>query len=371
MPMRIAIDARLNAYREGGIAEYTRRMVTELARLESPERYLILEHIKAQTSLIPEGARHLKRVRVFTPPHHRFERTALALELVRIRPRILHSPDFIPPRFGSRHFVITVHDLNFLHFPQFQTPDSLAYYKGNIQQAVDQADCILADSEATRRDLHQMLGTPLEKIKVHLLGVPENFRPLAPEQVNAFRARYHLPREYILFVGTFEPRKNLPGLLKAYQQLRQTMPDAPPLVIAGRRGWLFESIFEQVTTLGLRDQVRWLEDVPSADLPALYNAASVLTLPSFYEGFGFPVLEAMACGIPTVASDRGSLPEVAGDTGILIDPDQADQIAEALHLALTDSTFRARSSAAGLARAGQFTWERTAQVVLEVYRRLG
>lgn len=369
--MRIAIDARLNAYREGGIAEYTRRIVTELARLESPEVYLILEHAKTQISLIPSGSKRLRRIRVFTPPHHRFERTALALELLRVHPRILHSPDFIPPRFGARHYVITVHDLNFLHFPQFQTPDSLAYYKGNIQRAVDQAAYILADSEATRHDLHHMLGTPLEKIKVHLLGVPEQFHPLPQEQVQSFRVRYHLPREYILFVGTFEPRKNLPGLLSAYHTLRQTMPDAPPLVIAGRRGWLYESIFEQVTALGLRDQVRWLEDVPSADLPTLYNAASVLTLPSFYEGFGFPVLEAMACGIPTVASDRGSLPEVAGDTGILVNPDQPDQIAEALHLALTDSTFRAWSSAAGLARAGQFTWERTAQVVLEVYRNLG
>lgn len=369
--MRIAIDARLNAYREGGIAEYTRRIVTELSRLDSPEMYLILEHAKTQTSLIPVGVKGMKAIRVFTPPHHRFERTAFALEVTRTRPRILHSPDFIPPRFGARHYVITVHDLNFLHFPQFQTPDSLAYYKGNIQQAVNQADCILADSEATRRDLHHMLNTPLEKIKVHLLGVPENFRPLPQEQVDAFRVRYHLPREYILFVGTFEPRKNLPGLLNAYQQLHQIMPDAPPLVIAGRRGWLFESIFEQVTSLGLRDQVRWLEDVPAADLPSLYNAASVLTLPSFYEGFGFPVLEAMACSIPTVASDRGSLPEVAGDTGILINPDHPDQIAEALHLALTDSTFRARSSAAGLVRAGQFTWARTAQVVSEVYRSLG
>jgi glycosyltransferase involved in cell wall biosynthesis len=148
------------------------------------------------------------------------------------------------------------------------------------------------------------------------------------------------------------------------------MPDAPPLVIAGRRGWLYESIFQKVADLRLAERVKWLEDLPPADLPVVYNGAAALVAPSFYEGFGLTALEAMACGVPTVVSNRGSLPEVAGDTGLLIDPDRPDSLVDALRRALTDDTWRQHSRAAGLARAATFTWRRTARTVLSVYRRV-
>lgn len=139
-----------------------------------------------------------------------------------------------------------------------------------------------------------------------------------------------MPRGCVLFVGTFEPRKNIGGLLEAYALLRQKLPDVPPLVLVGRRGWLYQTLFERAAALRLTDRLIWLEDLPAEELPALYNGASVLVLPSFYEGFGFPPLEAMACGTPTVVSARGSLPEVVGEAGLLIDPDQPESIADAL-----------------------------------------
>jgi glycosyltransferase involved in cell wall biosynthesis len=363
---RVGLDARLNAYREGGIAEYTRRLAERLPSLDPTWQYLIIEHRKASARLAPAEA---QRRRAFTPPHHRLEAWALGAELASTRLRLLHSPDFIPPRFGAAHHLITIHDLTFLHYPTFQTADSLRYYSGQIGRAARQAAHIFADSQATKADICALLGIQPEKITVHMLGVDERYQPMPTESIALARQRLALPSDYLLFVGTFEPRKNLPGLLRAYHQLRQQAPDSPPLVIAGRRGWLYEEIFAQVAELGLGQSVLWREDVAFADMPALYNGASLLVLPSFYEGFGFPPLEAMACGVPTVVSARGSLPEVVGQTGLLVDPDSVEALADAMRHALSDSNFRARSRAEGLARAKQFTWGATAQIVRDVYAR--
>jgi glycosyltransferase involved in cell wall biosynthesis len=175
---------------------------------------------------------------------------------------------------------------------------------------------------------------------------------------------------YILFVGTFEPRKNISGLLEAYHLLRQDGPDLPPLVIVGRRGWLYDGIFAKIETLDLADHVIWLEDAPESDLPAIYNGADVAVLPSYYEGFGLTALEAMACGTPVVATNRSSLPEVVGDAGLLIDPYDPADIAAAIRRILEDSALRDRLRSAGPARAATFTWQRTAEIVLQVYRAL-
>lgn len=366
--VRIGIDARLNSYREGGIAEYTRRLVETLPTLDTTTDYHVFYHRRQRLKVAVTPAVRLHAS--FTPCHHRLERLAFGVEAARHRLDVLHSPDFIPPRFGARRFVITIHDLNFLLYPQFQTPDSLRYYAGQIRAAVRRADHILADSQATKADIVERLNVPPEKITVHLLGVDPIFRPHTADQVDPIRARLGLPSSYLLFVGTFEPRKNLPGLLNAYSLLRSRDAHTPMLVIAGRRGWLYEDVFQEAQRLNLNSAIRWLENVDFTDLPAVYNGAAVLTLPAFYEGFGFPPLEAMACGVPTVVSDRGSLPEVVGDTGLLINPDDPDMLADALHRALTDSAFRTRSRQAGIARAASFTWRRTAEIVRRVYQQV-
>ena len=183
-------------------------------------------------------------------------------------------------------------------------------------------------------------------------------------------ARHDLEPGYLLFVGTLEPRKNLPGLLQAYRLLLDAQATAAPLVLVGGKGWLYDEVFERVEALRLNGHVRFLHDVPDTDLPGLYNAASVLATPSFYEGFGLPALEAMACGTPVVVADRASLPEVVGEAGLLVNPDDVDDIARALNRVLTDEPLRARMRALGLAQAARFTWERTAQATLAVYREV-
>lgn len=367
--MHIAIDIRLTYYRRGGIPNYMEQLARELPSLDPGTHYTILYSRKHKGALrAPPDAPNQHRVPVWTPCHHRFEAAALGLELLRFRLDLLHSPDFIPPFWGARRYVINVHDLNFLYYPQFLTTESRRYYNGQIERAVRQAHHILASSYATKVDLVQMLNVPEEKITVHMLGVEPVFSPQPAETVAAVCEQHDLSAGYILFVGTFEPRKNLPGLVRAYRLLLDELPDLPALVFAGQRGWLYGEVFELVEQLALGEQVRWIENPPFEILPALYSGASVLAMPSFYEGFGLPALEAMACGTPTVVADRASLPEVVGGAGILVDPDDPASIAGGLRRVLTDSALHDRLTRDGLARASTFVWQRTAETVIDVYR---
>src|SRR5690606_3875788 len=229
--MRIGIDARLTYYRTGGISTYIRRLVHALERLDFENDYTVFQSRKAQDSLVTRFRRGV----LWTPSHHRVERLALTVELAWRGRDVFRSPDFIPPLRAARRHVITVHDLNFLHYPQYLTDESRRYYNGQIAAAVRHADHILADSEATRRDLTTMLGVPTAKITVHMLGVDESFRPLPADETRAGLRALDLPDKYLLFVGTFEPRKNIAGLLEAYRLLLDRLPDAPPLVLAGNR----------------------------------------------------------------------------------------------------------------------------------------
>ncbi|MCS7283010.1 MAG: glycosyltransferase family 1 protein [Anaerolineae bacterium] len=363
--MRIGIDARMLAYRRGGISSYIRHLLPALASIDPENDYRVLRHRRDRTR--QEVGPNFRRATVWTPCHHRLERWALGMEALRLRLDLLHSPDFIPPAFGARHFVVTIHDLNFLYYPQFQTAESRRYYNGQISWAVSHADHILADSEATRTDLIRLLNVPPQKVTTVYLGVGPAFRPLPPEVVQGTLARYGLAPGYLLFVGTLEPRKNLPGLLTAYRILLSRGTTREPLVVVGSRGWLYEDVFARVEALGLEFSVRFLEDVPDGDLPALYSGATLLAMPSFYEGFGLPALEAMACGTPVVLSNRGSLPEIAGGAAVVVNPDSPEDIAAGIAQVLEDPALRETLRARGLARAAQFTWEETARRTLQIY----
>jgi glycosyltransferase involved in cell wall biosynthesis len=360
--MRIGIDARLTHYTRGGISVYIRQLAAHLPALDPANDYVIFHSRKARDSLImPANAR---RADCWTPAHHRFERLALGLEALPHRLALLHSPDFIPPR-GPFRSAITIHDLTFLRYPQFLAPDSRRYYNDQIQDAVKKADAILADSHATRADVLDLLGAAADKVvTVHLAPDPI-FSPQPAEAVAAVLSRLDLPRSYLLFVGTFEPRKNVPGLLQAYALLP---PDRPPLILAGNKGWLFDEAEGVVRELHLADQVHFLQDFAAADLPALYGGALALILPSHYEGFGLPVLEAFACGTPVVAADRASLPEIAGGAAALCNPDEPASITDSIQRVLSDAAYRSSLVANGFARLKEFSWEKCARETLAVYR---
>jgi glycosyltransferase involved in cell wall biosynthesis len=363
----IALDARLVYYRrESGIGQYIVHLARWLPRLDPGTAYTLLHSRKDGANLA--DAPNARRADLWTPSHNRFEQWALPVELARLRFDLLHSPDFIPPFRGRFRRVITVHDLTFLRYPEFLTAESRRHYNGQIARAVAIADHILADSHATQADLVERLGVPAGKISVVWLAANPRFRshPDAPSVLG----RLGLPPRYLLFVGTFEPRKNVAGLLRAYRGLADRDADAPPLVLCGRRGWLFDETIGQIDKLGLRERVIFLEAPGDEDLAAIYNGASALVLPSYYEGFGLPVLEAMACATPVIISDRGSLPEIAGDAALVVNPDDVEALTGAIARVLSDEDFRADLKRKGLARAAEFSWERCARETLAVYHRV-
>ena len=365
--MRIGLDARLLAYRTGGISTYITQLLRALADLDSGHDFVAFRSRKTKQSPAPAG---MRSATLWTPCHHRFERTALSVELARFRLDVLHSPDFIPPRRGAHRHIITVHDLTFLHYPQHLTAESRRYYNGQIEAAVKQAYHILTDSIASRDDMVAMLGVPAGKITVHRLGIDARFQPQPAEELARVRQRHGLPDTYFLFVGTFEPRKNIIGLVDAFGVLRGRQPAAPPLVIAGSRGWLYDETMAHIERAGLGSSILVRENLPTEDLPGLYGSALALITPSFYEGFGLPALEAMACGTLPIVSNRSSLPEVTGEVGALVEPESVDSIAAAMERALLDESWRAEQRTAGLARAATFRWEDTARTALTAYTQL-
>jgi glycosyltransferase involved in cell wall biosynthesis len=364
--IHIGIDARLTHYRVGGISTYIRQLVLALENIAASRRITVLTSRKSRerlTSSFPQKA-------VWTPPHHRLERLALGAELLRHRLDVLHSPDFIPPRWGARRYVITVHDLTFLHYPQYLTADSRAYYNAQIAAAVRQADRILADSVATYQDLQKMLNVSSDKLVVAQPGVAAQFVPWPAERTQRALAALGLPPAYLLHVGTWEPRKNLVRLLTAYRSLLDALPDAPPFVMVGRPGWLYEPMMAEIATLGLGARVIWRDDIGDADLPAVYNGATACVTASVYEGFGLPALESQACGVPALVSNRSSLPEIVGETGLQFDPDNVDDITRALHHAVEQTQWRLQQRPLVLAQAARFNWAHTAAIALTTYESL-
>lgn len=365
---KIGIDARLTDYRQGGIAEYMRQLTLALGELPPQDQFYVLRHFRGQAvwPLPP----HIHPLKTFTPPHHRWEGLALGAELWPRRLDLLHSPDFIPPRWGAKQYIITVHDLAFLYYPEVQTTQSLRYYAGQIGRALDQASRIIAVSQATRADLIKLLGTPSEQISVIYEGLHPQFRPLSAEERGPILARYPLPDEYLLFVGTIEPRKNLPRLLQAYALLCQRRPKTPVLALVGADGWLSEASFQAIIDLKLTQRVIWLGGVPFDHLPALYSGAHLHMLLSLYEGFGFPPLEAMACGVPTLVSDRGSLPEVVGEAALLANPEDCEDMAQKMETLLEDPGLRQSFISRGRQQIQGYTWAQAAQETLAVYHEV-
>ena len=361
--LRIGLDARLPAYHQGGISTWIREVTTALQVLEFRQNLTIFESHKTRPSIAGRFAQATLR----TPCHHRLEALTLSAELLPHRLDLLHSPDFIPPLRGARRHVITIYDLNFLHYPQFLTRASRRYYNGQIRRAVRQADHIMTISESSRRDIIEMLDVPPERITTQHPGVDASFRPLSAEILHEQRRQLDLPETFLLFVGTFEPRKNIAGLLEAWRRLRAQLPDAPPIVLAGRRGWLFDETMQRISDMKLDEHILWRENVPQTALPALFNLATALVLPSFYEGFGFPALEAMACGTVPIVSNVSSLPEVVGNVGLQFDPQDADALAAAMLRALSDSDWLAAQEGVGLQRAASFTWDKSARALLAAW----
>lgn len=278
---------------------------------------------------------------------------------------LYHAPDVVFPPVASMPVVMTVHDLSFIVHPRYHTRLNGGYLRLMTPIAARAARLIIADSEATKRDLIERVGVAERRIRVVYIGVDDAFaRRPDDSAIDAARQHYGLTEPYVLSVGTQEPRKNLHGTLRAYRLLTQRLGDAPLLALVGGKGWGLD----EAALAGDERRVRRLGYVPDADLAALYAGCAAFVYPSLYEGWGLPVAEALALGAPVVTSNLSSLPEVAGDAALLVDPHSPEEIAAGLERVLTDGELAGRLRAAGPAHADAFSSEAWIDGTLRVYR---
>jgi glycosyltransferase involved in cell wall biosynthesis len=298
-----------------------------------------------------------------------WEQLALPLRL-RGRFELLHGLAFAVPLAWPGRSVVTILDLSFLRFPGMFNRGNRLYLGYSARLAARRADRILTISEHGRREVIELLGVPPERVTTTYCAADARFRPLPAEEVEGFRRAKQLPERFILCLGTIEPRKNVATLLRAYATLRSEWRSAPKLVLAGGSGWMYEDVFRLIGQLGLGEHVLLPGYVEGAEQALWYNAAAVLAYPSLYEGFGLPPLEAMACGTPVVASDAASLPEVVGETGLLVSPLEERAWTTALRRILEDERLAAELRRAGPERAARFSWRRMALETLRCYEDL-
>jgi glycosyltransferase involved in cell wall biosynthesis len=376
--MRIAIDYTSAIAQSAGIGRYTRSLVEALARIDRADRItLYSSEAPTEDHDMPIGSHLHARVagiddwaignRWMTILWHR-ARVPLPIELFVGRADVFHAPDFslAPSLFARR--IVTIHDLAYLIRPECALPSLIAYLDAVVPRALRAAERVIAVSRSTAHDLSTRLRVPPAKIAVIPLGVDPQFHPVRErETLAALRTRYGLEQPFALAVGTIEPRKNYERLIAAFARARTARGGPRMLAFAGRDGWLFESVYDAVQRYRVADHVRFLGYVPDAELPALYSAADLLAMASLYEGFGIPILEAMACGTPVLCGDGGSLPEVAGRAALVIPSEDTSALATGLVRLCADEDLRRRLIAAGRERAHLFTWEAAARAHLKVY----
>lgn len=278
---------------------------------------------------------------------------------------LLHSMAFVTPLLAPCPAVITVYDLSFLHFPERFPRLQRLYLSSQTRRSCRQARRIITISEASRQDVYRFFGVPLAQIDVVVPGVDDRYQPLPEAAIAPFKEQKGLAR-FILHVGTLQPRKNIPVLIQAFSQLEDT---TLKLVLIGGKGWLYDDVFQQVNALGLTERVIFTGYVPDDELPLWYNAAELLVFPSVYEGFGLPVVEAMACGTPVVAANSSSIPEAVGEAGLLFAPNDVESLVKQMTAVLTNAHLQNKLRQLGLKHAQTFSWERAGRETAAVYQR--
>jgi glycosyltransferase involved in cell wall biosynthesis len=360
---RLVLDARLLHYNRTGIGRYIRHLYGAMAAL-APDRNVCIGYSRrdSERRLAPVWARGAT---LWTPPHHRLERWTLAAEVLRLRPRVLHSPDHVGPMPVGWRSVLTVHDLAFWRMPESHEPASREYYDG-LRRSASEAARIICVSHATKTDLLAECPEAEPKVRV----VHEAPDPLyAHERAADGASDLAGERPYFVFVGTISPRKNLMRIVKAFARVVERLDRGhrPELVIVGADGYDAALVHQLPGALRVEQYVRFVGPQPAQEVARLYRRALALVFPSLLEGFGLPVVEAMASGAPVITSNRSSPPEVAGDAALLVDPDDWEALAAEMTRVLNDGALRERLRLAGLSRAAKFSWERAARETLAVF----
>lgn len=369
--MKIALDAHTIGSKLGGNETYIRNLIEGLKAVDAENEYVLhVTHRETQEKALGTLPANFKlgdlwpaspavRIPFSTPLRLRKDRTQV------------YSAQYVSPPICPAKSVLVIHDISFEYFPQYFKTLERWRLKLLTPFSARIASHILACSESTKRDLVKFYGIPPDKISVVYYGKSPIFREHRnPEDLDRIRKKYGIEGPYLLYVGNLQPRKNLKRLIAAFGRLKKDRSIRERLVIVGKRTWLQSEAFGAIDE-SLKNDILITGYVPEEDLPLLYSAAEVAVYPSIFEGFGFPVLEAMACGTPVITSNTSSLPEVAGDAAILVDPYSEDAIAAAIQRVLSEPGLRAELKRKGLEQAARFSWEKAARETLDIFKKIG
>lgn len=368
--MRIAIDASTLST-QGGPRAYVLGLLEALLKADLTNDYIIFYNDPCHLGRFP-GAKEI--VLSGKSPLARLWREHVLIPLACKRERIdlLHCPkSAIPYLSPGCPVVVTLHDLIPIMHPEWETFAARTYWRLQMPVAARRSDFIITISEYACRDITQMYSVPEDRIRVVMNGFnPRMAQHCHTDHASAVKAKYGLPDDYILYVGTIQPRKNIDTLIEAFAALKCKHEINQKLVIAGRKGWLYDELFARIAELGLENDIIFTGFVPDEDLPCIYQQARLFVYLSLCEGFGIPPLEAMACGVPVIASNTSAIPEVIGDAGITVPPENAEQVADAILRVLRDNDLAANMSNLGKVRAAQFSWDQAARQTLAIYQQV-
>jgi glycosyltransferase involved in cell wall biosynthesis len=366
--VRVAIDAR--KLHDFGIGTYIRNLLRQLARIDRETEYVLLCQ-EPDLGVAAQLGENFRTVLEPSPNYSFREQIHVPWVLMRERPDVYHAPHYVLPTGVRSKSVVTIHDCIHLMFPQYlPSRAAYAYARATMWSAAKRSARILTVSESSKRDILHFFNVPAEKVVVIYNAIDERFSiPPSEDDVARVRERYQLDQRFVLYVGNIKPHKNLVRLIEAFDELRGRFDDLKLLII-GDEISKWPALRRAVHRHKLHKQVRFLGYQPDETLAILYRLASVFVFPSLYEGFGLPPLEAMASGTPVVTSNVSSLPEVAGDAAVLVDPYQSSAIADGIERVLCDEPLRRELRAKGLARAHQFSWDASVRRVRDIYAQV-
>jgi glycosyltransferase involved in cell wall biosynthesis len=371
--MKIGIDSTPLPQNPVGAGVYIIQLIRALSQLETEHELIVFAQPFGRELIdIPESKKIKWIIVKEKKPAIRliWEQITLPFLVKKTKLDLLHSLHYTRPFFLPCRSIVTFHDMTFFAYPELHTVTKRIFFPLAIKINAKFSDGLIAGSENSKKDTLKFNQVPEQKIHVVPYGIDKGFSPISDRQLlDKCRIKYNLPQDFILYVGLIEPRKNIPSLLRAYHKL--TLEDQVPfLVIAGRPGWGIEEVNHYIDALNLKDKVHFTGYVDREDLPMIYNLATIFVYPSIYEGFGFPPLEAMACGTPTITTAISSMPEFVGDACLLVPPQDDEALYQAIKKLLYNKDLQQDLSIKGHQQASQFTWERTARETLEVYQKV-